>query len=84
MCRKIYDIEMGSKAPAIKSIDVNSVVLDRDGQLIDSVDVGVHLDYAGGFAIGIDVALAYDKTAFLSAKGIASESIRDEREKVVL
>ena len=84
MCRKIYDIEMGSKAPAIKSIDVNSVVLDRDGQLIDSVDVGVHLDYTGGFAIGIDVALAYDKTAFLSAKGIVSESIRDEREQVVL
>jgi hypothetical protein len=36
--------------------------------LIESVDVGIHLEYSGGFAIGIDVALAYGKAAFLAAK----------------
>lgn len=59
---------MGSKAPSIKSVNVNSIVLDDDQKLIESVDVGIHLDYSGGFAIGIDVLLAYGKTAFLSAK----------------
>lgn len=70
ICPKIYDIEMGSQAPSIKSVDVNNVTLDEEGKLIESVDVGFHLDYSGGFAIGIDVSLAYGKTAFLSAKGI--------------
>lgn len=60
---------MGSQAPAVRNVNVNTVELDRDGKLIESLDVGIHLDYNGGFAIGIDVALAYGKTAFLSAKG---------------
>ncbi|XP_045024455.1 PDZ domain-containing protein 8-like isoform X1 [Daphnia magna] len=65
---KIYDIEMGTKAPSIRGIDVNSLELDEDQKLIESVDVGIDLEYSGGFAIGIDVALAYGKTAFMSAK----------------
>ncbi len=62
---------MGSKAPSIKSVNVNSIVLDDGQKLIESVDVGIHVDYSGGFAIGIDVLLAYGKTAFLSAKSTA-------------
>lgn len=60
---------MGMKAPSIRGIDVNSLELDEDQKLIESVDVGIDLEYSGGFAIGIDVALAYGKTAFMSAKG---------------
>ena len=66
---QIYDVEMGSEAPSISKVDVISVTMDGDGKLVESVDVGVHLEYSGGFAIGIDVALAYGKTALLSAKG---------------
>ena len=61
---------MGSKAPSVRSINVNQIILDDEHKLIDSVDVGIHLEYSGGFAIGIDVLLPYEKTAFLSAKGI--------------
>ena len=59
---------MGTKAPSISGFTVNSLVLDEEQKLIESVDVGIHLEYSGGFAIGIDVALAYGKTAFLAAK----------------
>lgn len=59
---------MGTKAPSISGFQVNSLVLDEEQKLIESVDVGIHLEYSGGFAIGIDVALAYGKTAFLAAK----------------
>lgn len=69
---------MGTKAPSIRGIDVNSLELDEDQKLIESVDVGIDLEYSGGFAIGIDVALAYGKTAFMSAKGksLSVSSIR--------
>ncbi|XP_046641767.1 PDZ domain-containing protein 8-like isoform X2 [Daphnia pulicaria] len=65
---KIYDIEMGTKAPSIGGFEVNSLVLDEDQKLIESVDLIIHLEYSGGFAMGIDVALPYGKTAFLAAK----------------
>lgn len=66
---KIFDIEFGSKAPSLKRIDVESVDLDEENRLIDSVDIAIHLEYSGGFAIGIDAELAYEKTAQLTAKG---------------
>ena len=59
---------MGTKAPSIGGIEVNSLVLDEEQKLIESVDVVIHLEYSGGFAMGIDVALAYGKSAFLAAK----------------
>lgn len=65
---QIYDIEMGTKAPSIGGFEVNSLVLDEDQKLIESVDLIIHLEYSGGFAMGIDVALPYGKTAFLAAK----------------
>lgn len=59
---------MGSKAPTLKRIDVEDVSLDEENRLVDSVDAAVHLEYSGGFAIGLDVAFAYEKTAQLTAK----------------
>jgi hypothetical protein len=59
---------MGTKAPSIGGFEVNSLVLDEDQKLIESVDLIIHLEYSGGFAMGIDVALPYGKTAFLAAK----------------
>lgn len=66
---KIFDIEMGSKAPTLERVEVKGVDWDEENRLIDAVDVAIHLEYSGGFAIGIDVAMAYDKTAQLTAKG---------------
>ena len=60
---------MGSKAPTLKRVDVEGVELDEENRLVDSVDAAIHLEYSGGFAIGLDVALAYEKTAQLTAKG---------------
>lgn len=67
---QIYDIEMGSRAPSIHQIGVSGVGMDDDKKQIESVDFNLSVDYSGGLGIAIDVALAYGKSAFLSAKGI--------------
>jgi len=70
MYEKIYDIDLGSQAPSIGKVDVKKVVLDDEKRLIQALDVNIHLTYRGDFDIGIDVFLAYGKTAFVSAKGL--------------
>lgn len=67
---KIYDVEMGSRAPSIHQIGVHRVGMDDDRKQMESVDFDLTIDYSGGLGIAIDVALAYGKSAFLSAKGI--------------
>ncbi|XP_057376466.1 PDZ domain-containing protein 8-like isoform X1 [Daphnia carinata] len=65
---KIYDIEMGSRAPSIHQIGVHRVGMDDDRKQMESVDFDLTIDYSGGLGIAIDVTLAYGKSAFLSAK----------------
>ncbi|XP_046441578.1 PDZ domain-containing protein 8-like isoform X1 [Daphnia pulex] len=65
---KIYDIEMGSRAPSIHQIGVHRVGMDDDRKQMESVDFDLNIDYSGGLGIAIDVTLAYGKSAFLSAK----------------
>ena len=60
---------MGSRAPSIHQIGVSGVGMDGDKKQIESVDFSLSVDYSGGLGIAIDVALAYGKSAFLSAKG---------------
>lgn len=60
---------MGTRAPSIHQIGVSGVVLDDDKKQMESVDFNLSVDYSGGIGIAIDVALAYGKSAFLSAKG---------------
>lgn len=67
---QIYDVEMGSRAPSIHRIQVNSVGLDDDKLQMESMDLNLDIEYSGGLGIAIDVALAYGKSAFLSVKGI--------------
>jgi hypothetical protein len=43
--------------------------MDDDKKQMESVDFDLNIDYSGGLGIAIDVALAYGKSAFLSAKG---------------
>lgn len=61
---------MGSRAPTIQKIGVYNVSLDDEKQKMEAVDFDLSVDYSGGLGIAIDVALAYGKSAFLSAKGI--------------
>jgi len=63
---------MGSRAPSIHRIQVNSVGLDDDKLQMESMDLNLDIEYSGGLGIAIDVALAYGKSAFLSVKGICS------------
>lgn len=65
---------MGSRAPSIHRIEVNSVGLDDDKQHMESVDLNLDIEYSGGLGIAIDVALAYGKSAFLSVKGTINVS----------
>lgn len=60
---------MGTRAPSIHQIGVNGVGMDDDKKQMESVDFNLSVDYSGGLGIAIDVALAYGKSAFLSAKG---------------
>lgn len=43
--------------------------MDDNKKQIESVDFSLTVDYSGGLGIAIDAALAYGKSAFLSAKG---------------
>ena len=67
---QIYDFSMGSKAPTISRIQVKSVVMDQSKEHVQSLDVSVSLDYSGAATIGIDVLMAYGKTASVTAKSI--------------
>lgn len=60
---------MGSRAPSIQRIGVHAVGMDDNKKQIESVDFSLTVDYSGGLGIAIDAALAYGKSAFLSAKG---------------
>lgn len=60
---------MGCRAPSIGRIGVSRVQLDDEKREIDAVDFDMDVDYSGGIGIAIDLALAYNKSAFLSAKG---------------
>ena len=66
---QICDLELGSRAPTIGRIGVSRVKLDDRKREIDAVDFDMDVDYSGGIGIAIDLALAYNKSAFLSAKG---------------
>ena len=66
---KIYDVDLGTRAPSINRIGVSRVRLDAEKQQIEAVDFNLNVDYSGGLGIAIDLALAYNKSAFLSAKG---------------
>lgn len=50
--------------------------MDDDRKQMESVDFDLTIDYSGGLGIAIDVALAYGKSAFLSAKGINGHTLR--------
>ena len=76
---QICDLELGSRAPTIGRIGVSRVKLDDRKREIDAVDFDMDVDYSGGIGIAIDLALAYNKSAFLSAKGFPlflNESIK--------
>ncbi len=75
---------MGSRAPSIHQIGVSGVGMDDDKKQIESVDFNLSVDYSGGLGIAIDVALAYGKSAFLSAKGIQCPSFDDVSGKTYL
>jgi hypothetical protein len=66
---------MGSRAPSIHQIGVHRVGMDNDRKQMESVDFDLNIDYSGGLGIAIDVALAYGKSAFLSAKGTVYNSL---------
>lgn len=66
---------MGSRAPSIHQIGVHRVGMDDDKKQMESVDFDLNIDYSGGLGIAIDVALAYGKSAFLSAKGTYHNSL---------
>ena len=73
---QIYDVDLGSRAPSITDIRVPSVELDPQQRHIDALDIVFSVSYSGGLSITIDVALAYGKSAFLSAKGQFINSIK--------
>ncbi|KAK7496550.1 hypothetical protein BaRGS_00012202 [Batillaria attramentaria] len=61
----VRDFSLGSTCPVIGGVNVQNIILD-DGDLIQTLDVCMDVEYDGGFTLGVDVVLPFNKMAFIS------------------
>lgn len=60
----VRDFSLGSACPVIGGVSVQHFNLEED--LFQSLDVCMDVEYDGGFTLGIDVVLPFNKMAFIS------------------
>ncbi|KAL8569316.1 hypothetical protein ACOMHN_024264 [Nucella lapillus] len=61
----VRDFSLGSKCPVIGGVCVQKADLGEGDQL-ECLDVTMDVDYDGGFTLGVDVMLPFNKMAFIS------------------
>ncbi|KAJ1373108.1 hypothetical protein KIN20_035441 [Parelaphostrongylus tenuis] len=65
---RIRDLSLGTKAPRISSIRVESVEMSSDATIFEKIILLIDMDYTGGFETSIDVATVFGRKANLSIK----------------
>ncbi|XP_050415383.1 PDZ domain-containing protein 8 [Patella vulgata] len=61
----VRDFNLGTTFPIVNNVTVINVVQTADEKL-EELDLGLEVDYNGGFQIALDVFLVLNKSAFLS------------------
>lgn len=61
----VRDFSLGTKCPVIGGVCVQKVELG-EGEQLETLDITMDVDYDGGFTLGVDVMLPFNKMAFIS------------------
>ncbi|KAK7097991.1 PDZ domain-containing protein 8-like [Littorina saxatilis] len=61
----VRDFSLGAKCPVVGGVSVEKVELADEDQL-ECLDINMDVDYDGGFTLGVDVMLPFNKQAFIS------------------
>ncbi|XP_076446430.1 PDZ domain-containing protein 8-like [Babylonia areolata] len=61
----VRDFSLGTKFPVVGGVSVQKVELG-EGEQLECLDITMDVDYDGGFTLGVDVMLPFNKMAFIS------------------
>ncbi|ESO99108.1 hypothetical protein LOTGIDRAFT_173946 [Lottia gigantea] len=60
----IRDFNLGTTFPIVNNVSIKNIV--KNGDKLEEIDLGLDVDYDGGFQIALDVFLVFNKSAYLS------------------